>query len=82
MTTLSNLQNWVAGLAFLIATVIALWGGIKYGPKGEWGSFFKVVGIAVVIMIITGASFLSTVRDTGSKLTTEVTTEIDKDSKS
>ena len=52
MGTLGNLQTWVAGLAFLVATVIALWGGIKYGPKGEWGSFFKVVGIAVVIMII------------------------------
>lgn len=76
MGTLSNLQAWVAGLAFLIATVIALWGGIKYGPKGEWGSFFKVVGIAVVIMIITGGSFLNTVRDTGSDLTTEVTNTV------
>lgn len=76
MGTLSNLQAWVAGLAFLIATVIALWGGIKYGPKGEWGSFFKVVGIAVVIMIITGGSFLNTVRDTGSELTTEVTNTV------
>ncbi len=76
MGTLSNLQQWVAGLAFLIATVIALWGGIKYGPKGEWGSFFKVVGIAVVIMIITGASFLNTVRSTGESVTTEVTTAI------
>jgi hypothetical protein len=76
MGTLSNLQAWVAGLAFLIATVIALWGGIKYGPKGEWGSFFKVVGIAVVIMIITGGTFLNTVRDTGSELTTEVTNTV------
>lgn len=76
MGTLSNLQAWVAGLAFLIATVIALWGGIKYGPKGEWGSFFKVVGIAVVIMIITGGTFLNTVRDTGSSLTTEVTNTV------
>lgn len=76
MGTLSNLQAWVAGLAFLIATVIALWGGIKYGPKGEWGSFFKVVGIAVVIMIITGGSFLNTVRTTGSELTTEVTNTV------
>lgn len=76
MGTLDSLQAWVAGLAFLIATVIALWGGIKYGPKGEWGSFFKVVGIAVVIMIITGGSFLTTVRDTGSELTTEVSTAV------
>jgi hypothetical protein len=76
MVTLSNLQTWVAGLAFLVATVIALWGGIKYGPKGEWGSFFKVVGIAVVIMIITGGSFLNTVRDTGGQLTTEVTSNV------
>ena len=76
MGTLGNLQAWVAGLAFLIATVIALWGGIKYGPKGEWGSFFKVVGIAVVIMIITGGTFLNTVRDTGSSLTTEVTNTV------
>lgn len=78
MGTLSNLQTWVAGLAFLIATVIALWGGIKYGPKGEWGSFFKVVGIAVVIMIITGGTFLNTVRNTGSELTTEVTNTVTK----
>lgn len=78
MGTLGELQTWVAGLAFLIATVIALWGGIKYGPKGEWGSFFKVVGIAVVIMIITGGSFLNTVRSTGSSLTTEVTKTVNK----
>lgn len=78
MGTLSNLQAWVAGLAFLVATVIALWGGIKYGPKGEWGSFFKVVGIAVVIMIISGGSFLSTVQTTGGNLFENVTGEVNK----
>lgn len=74
--TLDNLQQWVAGLAFLIATVIALWGGIKYGPKGEWGSFFKVVGIAVIIMIITASGFLTTIQNSGSKIANEVVTKV------
>ena len=78
MGTLSNLQAWVAGLAFLVATVIALWGGIKYGPKGEWGSFFKVVGIAVVIMILTGGAFLTTVQTAGGNLSNEVLTQVTK----
>jgi hypothetical protein len=71
--SLAGLQAWVGGLAFLIATVIALWGGVKYGPKGEWGSFFKVVGIAVVVMVITGTSFLTSVQTAGTNVTTEVT---------
>jgi len=71
-SSLAGLQGWVAGLAFLVATVIALWGGIKYGPKGEWGSFFKVVGIAVVIMILTGGTFLNTLGDAGGKVGTEI----------
>lgn len=76
MGTLQNLQSWVAGLAFLVATVIALWGGIKYGPKGEWGSFFKVVGIAVIIMILTGAGFLQTIQTSGAKIGTEISTKV------
>lgn len=75
-SSLSNLQGWVAGLAFLVATVIALWGGIKYGPKGEWGSFFKVVGIAVVIMVLTGAGFLSTIQSSGTKIGNEISTKL------
>lgn len=78
MGTLSGLQDWVAGLAFLVATVIALWGGIKYGPKGEWGSFFKVVGIAVVIMILTGSTALNAVRGAGEGTLTGVTEQIKK----
>lgn len=76
MGSLGGLQSWVAGLAFLVATIIAIYGGIKYGPKGEWGNFWKVVGIALVVMVITGGAFLQTVQDAGGKVGTEVITKV------
>lgn len=76
MGSLQGLQGWVAGLAFLVATVIALWGGIKYGPKGEWGSFFKVVGIAVALMVLTGGQFLGTLGTAGGNIGGQITDTI------